>query len=227
MSVKTPVRTQPRCYGRRGRIWLGLLILANFSGCESGPKKSNFREPIGEYLKRSDQACFSPILAPSMEFPMTLAKRSLEGRRIPELMILVDAGLLSAAAVEVKNERRGIFSSGETTVSATEFSLTPAGKEYFRTVRTALGAQWTVTKFCYGAARLKEVVSFTMPADLNGKRVSEVSYTYVIEDIAEWARAKKVLDAFPGVRRDVETEGSPNAGRAILVLTSDGWKVGS
>ena len=193
-----------------------------------GAERKDVKKAINKHLVRSSPACFSPVFGIPVEFPVTLTTEVFSATNHAKLTALVTAEVLTAT--DVMKEPDGLLpypkwigSSEPREVPATEFALSSLGEQYLFESGGALAGG---SQFCYGSARVREIIGYTVPADLNGRRVSEVSYTFVVEDIAKWARAEVVLGAFPSVRRFVESEGVPFEGRNMMVLTDRGWEVG-
>ena len=70
-----------------------------------------------------------------------------------------------------------------------------------------------VSKICYGELAVDKVIRFTAPADLLGKRVSEVHFTVKVKNLEDWA--KPLFQYFNQTKER----------QALMVLTSDGWIV--
>lgn len=70
-----------------------------------------------------------------------------------------------------------------------------------------------VSRICYGKLSIDQVLRFTAPADLMGKRVSQVQYRVKASDMPEWAESMSV-------HFDPDKELT-----ALMVLTSEGWVV--
>ena len=100
----------------------------------------------------------------------------------------------------------------------TDYSLTAAGEAAIRKGPDPFLGGMTL---CYAHRKIVKVTSFTSPADILGVKASRVTYDYELRDIAPWAKAESVQDAFPeiktvlGVQNRTDTEG--------MVLTSEGW----
>ena len=76
--------------------------------------------------------------------------------------------------------------------------------------------------FCYGDPQLVSIIRWTEPAESFGKIVSEVTYTYRLSGVPEWARSPEFqgLTQLQLVLTDFD---SPKERKATLTRTSDGW----
>lgn len=70
-----------------------------------------------------------------------------------------------------------------------------------------------LSRICYGKLSIDQVLRFTAPADLMGKRVSQVQYRIKASDMPEWAESMSV-------HFDPDKDLT-----ALMVLTSEGWVV--
>jgi hypothetical protein len=89
------------------------------------------------------------------------------------------------------------------------YSLTPYG-------------QRVPPRFCYGHRVVTSIDSFTPPAVVNGRNVSQVDYHYKMMDVPGWADSDSMKKAFPALAKST----SPDAhDQATLMLSTNGWSV--
>ena len=74
-------------------------------------------------------------------------------------------------------------------------------------------------KLCYARPVLKEIISYTEPADLFGHVVITVRYAITMEGFPEWATA----DLHRQIKRDLAQVTEPYVGEVIFVKTNKGW----
>ncbi len=103
-----------------------------------------------------------------------------------------------------------------------QYRLTPAGAQVYRTYEGPLGRAGA---FCYATRHVEEVVRYSEPADLFGQRVSEVTYTYTLQDVAPWAESPALQAALPALAQALSDRDTPTEGTAAVVLQSDGWQM--
>lgn len=140
-------------------------------------------------------------------------------RRLAPLDALVDAGLMKKAPAEIKQEN--MFGGAEKNMAVIAYDFTDKGRGAFKedAGQSVMGGRRS--GLCYGKPHVDEITNFTQPADMMGMTLSQVSYTYHLEDLPDWATNPKVKAAFPDVARN--TAQSLEA-KATVVLTNDGWK---
>lgn len=123
---------------------------------------------------------------------------------------LADAGLLS--------RHDGVPRPGYA-----EYRLTPVGEQAYRTYEESLDGR--AGAFCYATPHVEEVVRYSEPADLLGQRVSEVTYTYTLQDVAPWAEGPALQEMVPSLAQTLSNRDTPTEGTAAVVLQSDGWQM--
>ena len=203
------------------RAFIALPLALALGAC-SNPKaasEANFEGAIQEHLA-SQRAC----LDVAGGFPLELVEGGFALAKAELLDELVSVGLLASEPIrkEVpKNAWAPVlpFSKRETkTVEGKRYSVTESGQ-------AAVGvASRLRTSFCYGSYQVREVTNFTEPAQAAGQTVSTASYTYSAAEIAGWAQGSEILRAASRrLARDLASGSEPIKGRAVLVLTENGW----
>lgn len=200
---------------RAARIKIALAAISGLSltlmGC-SDPKaasKANFRTALQGWFDAH------PECVNIGQMPATVrADGSPADRRGYEA--LTAAGLLS---VQKRRENRPPVMGQDMSYDALVYQPTDAGAKVIRkSDNTLLGG----SDLCFARRVVGEVTSFTEPADVMGVRVSQVRYTYRLEDMAPWARDTAVRAALPSLAKAAGTEQGED--KAALVLTSEGWQ---
>ena len=170
-------------------ILAGLVILA---GCSDpmDANEANFENALNNILAENP-VCFGiSILGDNMsKFPVTYAKRSLAyGHNTENLNQFIKTGLVSSETVTLETKT----SWGESQ-TGTKYDLTEMGKKYF--VEDSY-----MSRFCYGNKVLNEITQYTEPTEKGGVKVSIVKYSYIVEDIPDWAMNDYLKKAISGIR---------------------------
>lgn len=103
------------------------------------------------------------------------------------------------------------------------FNLTEEGKKVYAADTVHQMGYGTIGGLCFGKVTVKEIAEFTEPSDAMGRRISHVSYTFVVTDFPAWAKSPEILAALPDLKKSVESENTPIKHQAMLVLTNNGW----
>ena len=177
-----------------------LIALPLLAGCDDkqSANADDFQRALQNYHKDHAECVALPIGVPLGE-PVS---GSDPQRR--QLDAMAGAGLLSATPAP--------------TPGATQYALSATGETaILKGDDPFLGGM----RLCYAHRHILEVVSFTAPAEIMGVKVSRATYAYELRDIAPWAGADLLQEAFPqiktalGASKQTDTEG--------LALTSSGW----
>jgi hypothetical protein len=100
--------------------------------------------------------------------------------------------------------------------------LTSKGRRFYR---EKAGAQGMMSEgdFCYGKAALGSIVRWEGPVKGGEPQQARVTYTYKIEDLAEWTKDAAFQTVFQKVAGVVEGAGKREL-QKTLILTSTGWE---
>ena len=186
-----------------------LLLTAALAACsdKTDANKANFKEALQTHFNAAPGVCITP---PSQSVPFELDMKPWftppSGvTAISRADALVEAGLLTRS----ENPAKKVF----------VYDLTAEGQKHLKPGAGSNRARGDA--FCTGKTVIKEVTSFTAPADLLGYRVSEVTYTYNSEGMADWVKTP----ALEKVNREraARLRGDPGKHKAMLRLTSEGW----
>lgn len=185
------------------------------SGLEAAgdAERSLCMELPGELAK--DHASFS-IEQPKAHFESGDAKYNAN-KQLNALGPLVDNGLLERTDSQFKKPWSGDY------VRST-FTITETAKPLIREKKAGndfIGYS-VKTRLCVGKLVLAEVESYTEPADLMGKRVSEVTTRFRYDDLPTWVSDEAVTTYWK--EAESAAKGDIMIGVA-LVLTSNGWKM--
>nr|WP_318655204.1 hypothetical protein [Methylocapsa sp. RX1] len=201
----------------------GCCVLA-LAGCGSkeDASEANFGAAISSFLTETGDLCLGFNIR---QWPIDVAPGSLLASG--QLEALEAAGLVSSepAAVDEKN----IF--GKPTgfrTAVKRYQLSDKGKTFYRELsRSGLFANAGEIKggdFCYGKEALDKVVKWEGPTKPGADQQVRVTYSYKINDLADWAKAPSIASAFPREAQILAGAGKQNW-KVIVKLTSAGWEV--
>jgi len=206
----------------RKPILLTVTVLVMLSGCnsEKKPNTDNFTKAINQYLAKNGPACtfFAqtfPIDVPAFELkdkagtaPQMAALEKTELVRGSDTTAVIH-GMMGALGPSAPRPAR-------------RYDLTDTGRKYFQMKAGTLGQS---DAFCYGQEQVDSIVKWDEPTTQDGTSVTEVTYTYKFQQLADWAKQPDVQQAFPAIKSTVEQAG---ANQVVEVhLTNNGWEAGS
>ena len=197
-------------------------MVAFISACSS-PKdanKENFKLALNGFLDRNCVLAQYSSLNP--DFPITI---KIDGLYSPSDNEKYEA-LVSVGLLDVRDGTEAFvspFTNKEVSIPTKTYSLTDKGSKAFKKIDIKDINGFTLRSpkgFCAAALEVKEINSFTEPADRNGFKVSEVNYTVSQKNVSEWANNEKIMEAFKLLARDLQEN---NDQSSTLVLINDGW----
>jgi hypothetical protein len=77
--------------------------------------------------------------------------------------------------------------------------------------------------FCYARVSVDHVENFTVPGDMMGHQITEVTYYQRVERVSDWANIAKVRSAFPEIEQNL-TKIKTEPQKITLGLTNSGWE---
>lgn len=179
-------------------------------GDPNGASKENFQKALQAYYDANPVCAVLPS-EPPIELPATGPNRTRT-----QMDALARADLFAAETFD--KPAPAMFGSGGTTPHI-RYAPTPAGEQ---AIRTPAGREFFGPRLCYATRRIAGIDSYTEPGDLAGMKVSRVTYSYDLKDVAAWASDAAVRDAFPEIANALA---DPNGSATdALVLTNEGWR---
>ncbi|RXJ82187.1 hypothetical protein [Arcobacter sp. F2176] len=173
---------------KKNLLYAVLLSLV-FVGCND-PKeanKNNFEQVINKYLleKKDNLVCRYVGDKFPIEDSFGIGAMTYEK--------YTSYGLLKKETKEkiVKD----FFTGKERKEERNNYNLTDRGKKYL-----------TNGKFCFGTPKVEKIINFTEPMSVGGMKITEVNYTYILEDLPEWYKINEPIKRKIG-----------------LILMNDGW----
>lgn len=201
---------------------ISAIMLA--AGC-SNPKQAsekNFEKTLNAYFK--EQPCMATGPVAKFDFPLKITGRDIFFKSYKEYLDkFVEIGFLTKEETSEKVKTQPVFFSGNVKdgkMAVITYALTDEGKKYYRSRETPNGKK---SGFYIGQPVVDKVEQFSEPADLMGLKVSQVRYTYKVEDLQDWARSDKIRAADRRIDRYVKCAQQPAEEKATLILTSNGW----
>lgn len=193
-------------------------VLAAGCGSPKETPEKEFASAINAHLATNpkcigEAAVTFPAGVPSAPYMLEL---SADYRaKVQRLETLVRLGLLTRRV-----EREGTLEQENV------YELISAGRAVHRQFPPG---RWDPSKpvaaFCYGSAVVDSVVRFTEPADALGQKVTEVTYTYRVTQVARWAEDAELRRAYPYLEQELATREAAREATIMLVHASDGWRV--
>ncbi|MDX3885744.1 MAG: hypothetical protein QHC65_15085 [Sphingomonas sp.] len=111
----------------------------------------------------------------------------------------------------------GLLSVEPITGDRVRYSPTDAGKDAVQDGDRFLGG----VNLCYARRNIEAVENFTEPTDAAGMKVSRVTYSYTLKDVAAWASHPAIAAALSAIPEAVAKPSSTDADD--LILTNQGW----
>ena len=200
----------------RKSVYLMVGVALLLSSCKDSkkPTEAELEAAINRYLETHEQAC-TWLGRP---FPIDISSNHenlTEG--IPRhLATLEKVGLVHSVETVVNHQA---MLGGTTRKNVRRYEPTDAGKSYVSQVGAVLTQS---AGFCYGTKTVDSIIDFIKPANSGPALITEVTYTYKINDLAPWAGRSDVQSEFGDVRMMVEGISKENK-TVGLQLTGKGW----
>lgn len=177
-------------------LFLFSLVL---SGC-SDPKeanKENFKQAAQIYLDQTYPKCYF-----YMNFPYTLPKYDFSNKK-SVIAAMTDLGFIKK--------------------DGSSYILTDEGKKHYtENETTSLGGD-PLGGFCGGKATVIEIDNFSEPANMFGRTISEVKYTYQVSDLPDWMKSPEVTKLDRTLKTDLASETKAAKGKDVFLLSGEGW----
>ena len=197
----------------------GLLLLAACNEIKK-PNDVNFRNAINQYLAKHGEAC--TVIGRPFPVDVPITDRNDQYGIAPEIAALEQAGLVRASITTAVVHGMVDALQGSTPPQPVRrYELTVEGKKYVQQIPGIFGQ---TSGFCYGRKTVDSIVKWTEPMTTGASFQTEVTYTYKIVDLANWAERQDVQRAFPDIRTTVIGV-SNTTEMAGLRLTNKGWEV--
>lgn len=195
-------------------VFVSLFFAAFFISCSNPSKasKANFTKILNDFHSQQPPSISSMF----MSFPIVFAEaeRSFFAPSKETIEALLKAELIV----------QGDDTITEKKTKANKFECTTAGQKCFvKKNMTSLLGRNEYQGFSFAKETVTEIVSFSAPADLLGKKVSEVKYKTSLSNIAEWSKLPEIQKSFNNVKEYLSPDYSKEVKSAVMILTSNGW----
>jgi len=207
-------------------IGVGLVafICCSITGCDNAKSvsKANFAKAIQKYYNQVPTSDYCLTRIDVFPASMDEDQQHYETSKLKAYETLVATGLLTVKEDLVKKQT---FLGPEKQVKAKVFDLTAKGKQYYKDADAAKRSSTKQSFFggnvglCYAEPKV-EIINYTEPADAGGVKMSEVKFKVNLTHVADWAKDKKVQEAFPTIAENLK---QAQEDRAPVILTSEGW----
>ena len=189
---------------------------ASLSACGSktDANEKNFGAAMTQYFDKKGDLCLNqyrdfPVMVTEMDVRL---QKTMQSGTANQMAALEVAGLVKCEAAD-KGQR---------------CSLADAAKPFAREKETTSwglnGSQKvTQTDLCWGKKALDKIVKWEGPMKFGDYQEAGITYTYKVNNLADWAKKPEVQAAFPVVKSILEGAGSKESKHAIK-LTSQGWE---
>lgn len=210
---------------RKSALLFALLGVISLTACggKTDPSRSNFAAAMNQYFAAKGELCIGaqrwPVEVSDMDIKLG---ENLASGTARKMAALEAAGLASGKEVEV--DLMGIM--GKPTgkkVPRRQYTLTERAKPFEKPSSADTAASPAKIDLCWGKKALDNVVKWEGPMKLGDYQEVGVTYTYKINDVADWAKAPGIQAAFPQIKRVLDGAGKDES-RHALKLTSEGWE---
>lgn len=202
------------------KIFVLPLIFAAVSlsacGSKTDANAKNFGAAISQYLEQTGLLCLDTSGFPMI--PDGFAKKTEE----QQMAVLEKIGLVKGEDAEVERDNLWGHIGKDRKVEKIQvrrYHLTDAAKPFVQERKKMMGDM--ATDLCWGKRVLDKVVKWDAPMSMGDYKMTNITYTYKIANLAEWANNPEVQEAFPRIKKilDEDKESALN-----VHLTSEGWE---
>lgn len=209
---------------------LAALGIATLTACGSktDANEKNFGAAMNQYFEESDDLCLNvkrwPVDLSEMDLRL---QKTMQAGRANQMAALEAAGLVNGADTEV--DIMGIMGRPMgAKAKIKRYTLTDAAKPFVQEkVPASIGLNGKPdekqTHLCWGKKALDKVVKWEGPMKLGDYQEARITYTYKVNNLADWAKRPEVQAAFPEVKITLDRAGSQEY-RRTLKLTNRGWE---
>lgn len=205
-------------------VMLGAALLAA-CGNETDANHKNFSTALNHYFDKKGEICID-----MPKWPVDITAADVNSKKLfpdanADRMHALDAtGLAKGTPTDLPH--LDIFGKPTgRTYKVIRYTLTAAAKPYERDAgRSPLSAGFLGNStLCWGQMALDKVVKWEGPVKFGEYQAANVTYTYKVENIAEWAKKPEIQAAFPSVKSTLDGMGTKELQHGVK-LTSVGWE---
>lgn len=200
------------------KVALTLTAILALAGCNNhnqSPDEKSIRIALDEYLKNEQPLC---LTTPNLPNGLLTEGSLISNTESKETLALHQIGLLSRTSSHTADN-----------IPIIQYRLSKSAMPYVKKVeRKTFGLQGTKTKtenrICYGEKILSRIIEKQSASFSKNANQALISYTYEINNLAEWTRENNFLEAFPGIREIIDGIGKKEE-RKILRRANKSWTV--
>jgi hypothetical protein len=203
--------------------YLAPFCILALAGCgnKEDASEGNFGAAISRYLAERGDLCLGFSFR---QWPVDVAAGRSPGPAAQ--MAVLEAAQLVSGENTVADEITPLGRTGLKAV-ARRYTLSDKGKRFYRPKPRPPGTvdvgSPAASDLCYGKMALASVVKWEGPVKMGALQAALVTYTYKINDLADWAMQPGIAAVFTDAARIVNGAGKVNAA-LHLKLTSAGWE---
>lgn len=192
---------------------LGCVTLAA-CGSKTDANEKNFSAALTQYFDKKGKLC----LDQSYGFPVEITEMDMRLQKTVRSGTANQMAALEAAAL-VKCEVAGRGKRCLPTDAAKPFAREQEA------VTWGLDGSQKVTRtgFCGGDKALEKIVKWQGPMKLRDYQLAEITYTYKVDNLADWIKTPEVQTAFPGIKSVLDGAGTRESKHTVW-LTREGWE---
>ncbi|MNZ44405.1 hypothetical protein D3C78_620360 [compost metagenome] len=207
---------------------IAMAILLAGCGSKNDANEKNFGAAMSQYFNKKGSLCLNirdwPVDLTEMDLRLQKPKQTSNANR---MAVLEEAGLVKSEDTEA--DIKGLI--GQPTGAKTRikrFTLTDAAKPFVQERDVDSISFNGVTKIkqtnlCWGKKALDKIVKWDGPMKFGDYQEARITYTYKVNDTADWAKRPEVQAAFPFVKSILDGAGTEEAKHTVK-LTSEGWE---
>lgn len=188
-------------------MFAGTLALASCSNPKTA-SNSNFQTAIQKYLDTQPACTYVSLNGHPLPQDVDLRTADWSKQGVDPL---ISAGLVKESDATIKEQQ---WDGTSKSAPGKHFELTEKGKQF---VSKGYADRTTL---CYGKPVITKIVRYTEPSDAMGMKMSQVTYTWHLEDVADWAKNDVIQKASPDIASNLASE---QKAEATVVLTNEGW----
>lgn len=198
-------------------------------GNKTDANEKNFGAALTQYFDKKGDLCLNtkrwPVDLSEMDLRL---QKTMQAGSANQMAALEAAGLVKGEDTEV--DIMGFMDNKPTGRKAKvkRYTLTDAAKPFAQEKNvdsTGLNGKTTVkqTDLCWGKKALDKIVKWEGPMKFGDYQEAGITYTYKVNNLADWAKKPDVQAAFPFVKSVLDSAGSKESKHAVK-LTSQGWE---
>ena len=198
-------------------------------GNKTDANEKNFGAALTQYFDKKGDLCLNtkrwPVDLSEMDLRL---QKTMQAGSTNQMAALEAAGLVKGEDTEV--DIMGFMDNKPTGRKAKvkRYTLTDAAKPFAQEKNVdsiGLNGKTTVkqTDLCWGKKALDKIVKREGPMKFGDYQEAGITYTYKVNNLADWAKKPDVQAAFPFVKSVLDSAGSKESKHAVK-LTSQGWE---